>query len=268
VRTYEGHKGTDIAPVDPAAARNILAAASGIVVGTRDGTDDRPMRTPEPARDAARCGNGVRIDHGGGWTTQYCHMAKGSVAVVRGQRVARGAVLGRMGASGWAELVHLHFQVERDGTPHDPFARRARNADSGVWADRDASLARTYAPVVVVRAGLTDAVPDAETAKFDGYPASARTDADALVAYVVAIGVPEGTRIATEIRAPDGAVVFEGSKTTERAFAEYFTFSGRNRRQPAWPPVDYVARIEVTGTGPLGEFRLERAAVLRIAASD
>ncbi len=73
-RTYDTHKGTDIAPMDPAAPIAVLAAADGVVRGTRDGMDDAIMRVPDEKRMAAQCGNGVRLDHGGGWTSQYCHL--------------------------------------------------------------------------------------------------------------------------------------------------------------------------------------------------
>jgi murein DD-endopeptidase MepM/ murein hydrolase activator NlpD len=41
----------------------------------------------------------------------YAHLQRGSLAVKVGDRVRRGAVLGRLGQSGQAPLPHLHFQV-------------------------------------------------------------------------------------------------------------------------------------------------------------
>ena len=56
LRTYEGHKGTDIAPVDPGARLTVIAAADGVVLGRRDGMEDSPARGsgPELGRQGMR----------------------------------------------------------------------------------------------------------------------------------------------------------------------------------------------------------------------
>jgi murein DD-endopeptidase MepM/ murein hydrolase activator NlpD len=51
----------------------------------------------------------VWISHGSGLYTTYNHMS--SVSVARGQHVARGQRVGRMGATGFATGSHLHFEV-------------------------------------------------------------------------------------------------------------------------------------------------------------
>jgi hypothetical protein len=62
-RTYDGHDGTDIRLQDLAAQRagvDVLAAASGRVVGARDGMADVSVRVIEKAAIAGKeCGNGV-----------------------------------------------------------------------------------------------------------------------------------------------------------------------------------------------------------------
>ena len=147
------NRGTDIGPYNPSDPPiRVLAAAAGAVVGVRDGLDDSPLRGDDSSRQGVECGNGVRIDHGGGWTTQYCHLRRDSVTVGRGARVAAGDVLGMTGASGQADTPHLHFQVERDGQPVDPFtgaaaARPARCDAAGslagaLWARYGAAGAR------------------------------------------------------------------------------------------------------------------------------
>lgn len=106
-RTYQGHDGTDIRI--PSLARQragvaVLAAAPGIVLRVRDGAPDISVRDLPPGAVAGQeCGNGVVIDHGPLWQTQYCHMARGSVIVRRGQPVAAGTPLGRVGLSGDTE---------------------------------------------------------------------------------------------------------------------------------------------------------------------
>src|SRR5262245_24798549 len=93
--TYDGHKGTDIRVRTTADVQKhvaVLAAASGIVIGVRDGMRDHLVRTQEDRAAVAdhECGNGVRIDHGDGWQTQYCHLRQASVRVNKGQQIAAG----------------------------------------------------------------------------------------------------------------------------------------------------------------------------------
>ncbi|MEQ1614859.1 MAG: M23 family metallopeptidase, partial [Hyphomicrobiaceae bacterium] len=123
--TYKGHDGVDFRVLSAAAARQgiaVVAAAPGVVKGRRDGMADAFPR--EVGRDAIKnreCGNGVVIDHGGGWETQYCHMRQGSVKVTAGQQVERGTPLGDVGYSGLADSAHLHLTVRQNGKAVDPF---------------------------------------------------------------------------------------------------------------------------------------------------
>ena len=70
------------------------------------------------AGTAGGYGTMVEVDHGNGITTRYAHM--GGVAVSEGQAVARGSILGVVGATGRATGPHLHYEVRIDGEPVDP----------------------------------------------------------------------------------------------------------------------------------------------------
>ena len=70
------------------------------------------------AGDNGIYGNLVLIDHGLGVTTLYGHLSSLDVAV--GDRVTRGQVLGRSGATGLAGGDHLHFAVLVGHTYVDP----------------------------------------------------------------------------------------------------------------------------------------------------
>jgi murein DD-endopeptidase MepM/ murein hydrolase activator NlpD len=118
--SYDGHDGTDIAlatRIAMAAGVAVLAAAPGTVRGVRDGVEDFL-----PPQDGRECGNGVLIDHGAGWVTQYCHLRQGSVRVSPGDVVAPGTPLGLIGQSGMADFPHLHLSVRQNGVERDPFA--------------------------------------------------------------------------------------------------------------------------------------------------
>ena len=271
VRSYEGHRGTDVAPYDPGGAPiRVLAAAAGAVVGVRDGLDDSPLRddADDASRQGVECGNGVRIDHGGGWTTQYCHLRRNSVTVDRGARVQAGDVLGAVGSSGQADTPHLHFQVERDGAPVDPFtgtaASRPPRCDAAgslagaLWRDTTQRGLGAYAPTVIYRAGMATGRPDSARARYDGYPAEATVSAGALVGYVVLLGAVGGTTVHTVISGPDGARIFENRAEVPRDFARYFTFAGTPRPGSGWTPGVYQARFFVAA--PNGGSRTETTA--------
>ena len=77
----------------------LLAVTSGTVATVDDG----------------RCGLGLLIRSGDGWTYTYCHLS--ALAVANGERVAAGQLVGRSGNTGNSSGPHLHFAVTGpDGT--------------------------------------------------------------------------------------------------------------------------------------------------------
>jgi murein DD-endopeptidase MepM/ murein hydrolase activator NlpD len=62
----------------------------------------------------------VEIDHGRGVRTRYGHLRELSPNLRVGSRVAGGAAIGRMGATGNATGVHLHYEVLVRGRHVDP----------------------------------------------------------------------------------------------------------------------------------------------------
>lgn len=267
LRTYNAHKGTDIAPIDPEAAIAVIAAADGVVLGVRDGMDDSVMRVRDETRMAAQCGNGVRLDHGDGWTSMYCHLERDSVTVATGTRVTAGQILGWIGSSGRSELRHLHFQVERDGKQIDPFNGAPPSSpaqcdavgvtDRALWPAAEAREISDYTASVIYRAGITTDVPDRQRVLYDGYPATGAVDADALLGYVVVLGVVSGTTLDMLITGPDGQRIFENRRTLDQDRARLFTFTGPRRISKAWPPGAYRVRFVLRGEGEAGDFQVE-----------
>ena len=63
-------------------------------------------------------GKSIFIDHGDGWISMYFHLD--SMAVRKGQAVARAQNIGTVGASGRATGPHLHFGFRYQGAIVDP----------------------------------------------------------------------------------------------------------------------------------------------------
>ncbi len=143
LKSRDGHSGTDIALLDFGAMETgvaVLAAAPGTVDATRDGMADTPY-TPEIATEmqGRECGNAVRIDHGNGTQTLYCHLRRGSITVRSGDVVEKGDPLALVGLSGQTNYPHVHLTVLQGGQIVDPFAPAAQG-DCGetagtLWQD-------------------------------------------------------------------------------------------------------------------------------------
>jgi murein DD-endopeptidase MepM/ murein hydrolase activator NlpD len=101
--SYEFHPGIDIAVPE---GTPIHAADGGIVLFT------------EPEASSGGYGNYTCLDHGGGLSTCYAHQSR--FAVVPGQSVSQGEVIGYTGCTGHCFGPHLHFEVRVGGAVTDP----------------------------------------------------------------------------------------------------------------------------------------------------
>lgn len=101
---YAGHRGMDIAG---AWGTPVVAAESGTVIAAND---------YDSWGDS--WGYYVLIYHNGTFTTRYAHLS--SLAVVNGQQVSQGDVVGYEGATGNVTGPHLHFEVYENGSRVDP----------------------------------------------------------------------------------------------------------------------------------------------------
>jgi murein DD-endopeptidase MepM/ murein hydrolase activator NlpD len=63
-------------------------------------------------------GNLVQINHGNGFVTYYAHFT--AFAVVNGQGVAQGQVVGYCGSTGFSTGPHLHYEIRYNGVPQNP----------------------------------------------------------------------------------------------------------------------------------------------------
>ncbi len=94
------HKGIDYAvPV----GTNVYAPADGTVISVW--RDDL-------------CGNGLKISHGMGYETVYCHLQ--SVNVAQGDTVSQNSVIALTGNTGRTNGAHLHYAIKKDGKYINP----------------------------------------------------------------------------------------------------------------------------------------------------
>lgn len=94
------HKGIDLTAAE---GTPILAAAEGVA---------------ETVLADAQGGNWVKLRHGKGLSTRYCHMQY--VFVHPGERVAAGQKIGTVGQTGKVTGPHLHWELMYENTLYDP----------------------------------------------------------------------------------------------------------------------------------------------------
>jgi len=93
---------------------DVLAAADGQVVSTKDGIPENIPQSPKmavPITLDTIGGNFVMEDIGNGRYAFYAHLIPGSVAVKPGDRIKAGQVIGKLGNSGNSSEPHLHFHI-------------------------------------------------------------------------------------------------------------------------------------------------------------
>ncbi len=255
--TYDGHKGVDIRVPNLAWMERgvtVIAAAAGRVRGVRDGVKDVNLKVAGAAAVAGReCGNGVVVDHGGGWESQYCHMMEGSIAVAAGAEVPRGAPLGLIGLSGKTVFPHVHFQVRFQGAAIDPFTGGTSAVlcgEPGAPLFSDAALqVLAYRPTGLLNAGFAATAPKGTEVLAGEHQSPILAAASgALVFWVEVFGAMEGDRERFRITGPDGGLLLDGEKEgPDRHKASRLTFMGKRLTADAWRPGVYR-----------GEFVLER----------
>ncbi|WP_426512304.1 M23 family metallopeptidase [Dactylosporangium sp. McL0621] len=116
--TYPGHDDFDIdffAASGATAGRSVLASAAGTVTwaGWSATLEDGRPAAPGASGTRGGLGYGVIIDHGGGWFTEYGHLAA-APGVRTGETVKGGQGLGVVGHTGSTTIDHLHYEQLND----------------------------------------------------------------------------------------------------------------------------------------------------------
>jgi hypothetical protein len=257
-RANNGHSGIDIALRDEQAMADgvaVKAAAAGTVLRSRDGMADISARDLGPNMIEAReCGNGVVIDHGHGWITQYCHMHMGSIAVNPGQHVAAGEKLGLVGMSGSSEYPHLHMTVQHNNQVVDPFVGtdgRADGTQCGLGTEplwNETTLQElAYTPAAIFNTGFATDKPSEEDARKGRYRATDfGRDAPILILWCEIFGVEAGDILHLRMLAPDGSTLVNYETPLKARKARWFQYVGKKRPGFSWPEGTYHAEITLT----------------------
>lgn len=238
-KTSDGHSGTDFALLSfeqMDAGVRVIAAADGRVQAIRNTRPDQPY-VPGTDLNGQECGNAVRIDHGNGYQSVYCHMKLGSVRVTPGQRVLRGQFLGEVGLSGLTNYPHLHLTVTQGAEVVDPFAPKQDNACSTplqtLWIDTP-----KYTDAGLFTVGVSDAVPDLIDVKSGDASQAALTPGDAMVLYAHAFHGNKYDRITFTMIGPEG-MIFEHTARLDDDQSELMRAYGRRAPGAGWPKGDY-----------------------------
>lgn len=256
--SYDEHRGTDFRVktlADMESGTAVIAAADGVVKALRDGEPDVPVSIGGRARVKGReAGNGVVLDHGDGWETQYSHLRKGSIRVARGQRIKAGDMLGLIGFSGNTAFPHVDFVVRHRGRAVDPFRP---SGDDGCAMEADtlwhpeilASL--SYQASGVLQSGWGGDAISPAAIRAERLPPAPTAESRALTFWVEVFGIRSGDREHLEIHAPDGQRVAESVAILPRNNAVRIALLVLSRPADGWQAGDYRARYRLSRGGEL-----------------
>ena len=257
--SYDTHKGTDIALANRATMRRgvaVLAAAPGRVARIRDGMGETGKLTSSADLKGRDCGNGIVIKHEGDWSTQYCHMKAGSLAVAEGSQVMRGQRIGEVGLSGRTEFPHIHITVRKGNTVIDPFTGESQMAAcdrtsrmDGLWSET-ARKDLAYPGPQPFNIGFDDAVPYIDNIRAGIMNESSfSSDSAVFVFWAESYSLLADDDVRLTLLGPDGDTVSDSRIRIEKTLARYFRFVGRKKPTEGWPVGTYTGEIAITRDG-------------------
>jgi hypothetical protein len=258
-QTYNGHKGTDFRLVNARVYQrgiDVIASAPGTILRVRDGVADRLIRT-NADRALVRgkeCGNGLVIDHGNGWESQYCHLKKDSLLVRSGQTVSRGETLGLVGLSGKTQMPHVHLTIRHDGAVVDPFTggkvgssvgeTSCNNSGNSLW-DYETLRAFPYTASHIMEVGFTSRVLKSGTREIYTNQTSLTSYSDKLILFVRVANFLKGDQIKLLLTGPAGFKAEHLAGPLKRNKARFKAVTGKKRRANTWAKGTYVGMVTI-----------------------
>lgn len=238
--SFNKHKGTDFRlRYLSDLQRNVmaLAMAPGTVLALRNDMEENLVTGPNDvsAVKGKECGNGALIAHKNGWTTQYCHLAKNSLMVKKGDKVKRSQPIGKIGLSGHTTFPHVHVTVRKGKTIIDPMTGLARTArcnkqkglnNKTLW-DAKAKARIHGASTALLGAGFS-AAPVKSAQILEGQ-IKQPTGSGPLIFYANFINLQTGDRIDLIIKGPNGIYVASRGKPIRGSKANWTVYTGKRR---------------------------------------
>lgn len=233
-KSYNDHKGTDFglgSITQMNAGVDVIAAADGRVIRTRDGESDA-LKSDEDLeaikQNRKECGNAVLLDHGSGLQTIYCHLKKGSITVRPNDKISAGEKIAQIGQSGFTSFPHLHFGVIWEGAIIDPFTGQTMEKDctaeeNPMW---HGAVDVQYVPAAIFDGGFRTTAPDFNAIqRGEDNPNTISKNSAAFTFWAGFYNVEKGDRITTEITDPNGEefVITHQDVIKDRARQYYFT---------------------------------------------
>ena len=249
--TYDGHKGTDFAiPDERVMAQGVAvkAAAAGTVLRVRNDIPDQRIKDPTETSgvEGIECGNGVVIDHGQEWETQYCHLREGSVGVQPGEKVTEGSVLGLVGTSGKASFPHVHLSVRYQGQVVDPYV--GPNAEPGCQTSKQ-PLWKTdlpYQPTGLIRAGFAPQLPELDQLWSGDFSDSTLVaNSPAVVFWVQSFGVLEGDQERVKLLNPTGEVAADLERSLPKDQRVWVSSIGKKNTSTALTTGQWIGKYQL-----------------------
>jgi len=248
---YNNHQGTDFRLKNRAALRRpfaALATAPGKVVQVINNQPDH--RFEAGAYSALSCGNAVMIDHGGGWVSQYCHLAEGSVRVQNGDIVQSGQPIGFVGSSGGTSFPHLHYAIRIHNATIDPFIGVS---PTGCEADEagplwDKSVDIFYAESAILGFGASRDFPSIDAMENGTLSAPPEGKTDPFFIWAHVMGVKEGDTLRFIAFAPGEKILaserFEVTET-KTIFSANIGVEPADGKFTEWPAGGYEGRLAI-----------------------
>lgn len=254
--TYDGHHGTDFRVARVSALEvgiPVLATQSGRVGHVQEQPEihetDIPMLKLIKTGMQTPCGTGLRIEHGSGWESLYCHLQPGSIKVQEGEDVKAGQAVALMGRSGESRFPHVHYELRHHNTPVDPFvgyANAYRCEDRKLYTlwKPDIAKALYYRAAGIVDGGFSMEKPPAE-AVHSGEFSPTQPTANAISFYFWAglYGLRPHDVLTLRFIAPDGQMVAEEREVYDGTYALVLETLPISRPEKGWGKGRYRAQL-------------------------
>lgn len=241
---YSGHKGTDFrikTLQDMKKGVDILAVADGNIKAIRNDMKEGLSIDSQDVK-GRECGNGLVIDHGNGWETQYCHMQEGSVKLTVGSSVKKGEVLGQVGMSGQTQFPHVHLSIRKDGAIVDPFigvvdkTTQCGKELKSLWSPAAQAQVIPYQSSGVLGGGFTSQFPSQETIMEGQHLNDSLTSSvNQLIFWVYLFGIQKGDEEEFILTDPDDKIILKKRMPAAKANkATWLSFVGKkNTKSPS-----------------------------------